>query len=163
MPDRVEPICMECGKLAVLTMGDKVYPHRRDLHDKPFFVCTCGAKVGCHPGTTDPLGYPAGPATQQARRRAHDAFDVLWRAKAVRDGISRGAARRAGYAWLAEALGIHRRDCHISQMHRADADRVAALCRPFADQVEFAARHSDPGRPAPATVPPESGLKEQRP
>lgn len=125
----IEPVCIECGKMGVMTTGEAIYPHRPDLWSKPFFRCECGAYVGAHPGTEIPLGYPAGPATRRARNDAHAAFDPLWKAKAARDGIGKGKARGLGYAWLSRTLGIEPAACHISHMSAADALRVVAACR----------------------------------
>ncbi len=60
---------------------------------------------------------------------AHAAFDPLWKAKQRKEGISASKARGAGYLWLANTLGIERKDCHIGMMDRATAQRVVALCR----------------------------------
>lgn len=124
----IEPTCIECGKMASLTTGREVYPHREDLWAKPFYRCACGAYVGCHPGTDIPLGYPAGPHTRRARSAAHAAFDPLWLAKSKQPGMTKGKARGLGYKWLAEALGIEPAACHISHMDAATAQRVVALC-----------------------------------
>lgn len=126
----IEPTCIECGKLAVLVTGKEVYPGRPDLHDKPMFKCSCGAYVGCHPGTEIPLGYPAGRETRRAREAAHEAFDRLWKRKAQRDKMAAGKARGLGYKWLGEMLGIAPADCHISHMNADTCRRVVELCRP---------------------------------
>jgi hypothetical protein len=46
----------------------------------------------------------------------------------VRDGVSQKEARKAGYKWLAEKLGIAGKDCHIGEMDAATARRVVAIC-----------------------------------
>ena len=109
-------ICMECGQGAKLVGGKAIYPHRADLHSKRYWRCDCGAYVGCHGDTTNPLGYPAGPATRRARSEAHAAFDPLWK----REGMKRSAA----YQWLAAALGLPPHATHISWMDAATARRV---------------------------------------
>ena len=39
--------CPYCGKDAALVTGDKIYPHRPDLYDRNFWLCTaCDAYVG---------------------------------------------------------------------------------------------------------------------
>ncbi len=126
------PTCIECANTAALVTGKRIYPHRPDLYGKSFWLCECGAYCGCHPGTTDPLGYPCGPATRQARSRAHAAFDPLWRGKG---GMSRGDA----YRWLARRLGIDKRDCHIGMMDAQMADATARFATAFARERETTA------------------------
>lgn len=124
--------CGECGKPCGLVDGRTVYPNRPDLAAKVMWRCAvCGAYVGVHEGTTQPLGSPAGPETRKARERAHGAFDILWARKIRRDGVSKSEARGAAYKWLAGELGIAPADCHIGMMDAATANRVADLCLPF--------------------------------
>lgn len=132
-PQRIEPRCIECGGLGVLTEGRAVYPHRSDLWGKQFYLCACGARVGVHQGTTIPLGYPCGPITAAARRSAHREFDLLWLTKAAT--VGRRQARREAYAWLAAQLGVPLDSCHISQMPAAQANLVASVCKPHADAI----------------------------
>lgn len=127
-PTPIEPRCIECGRLAVLTAGRKVYPLKAKLWDRLFFVCTCGARVGVHKGTTIPLGYPCGPDTARARDLAHRAFDPRWRSEIDRTGCRRSAARGAAYRWLAGRLGIAPADCHISWFDQATCERVIEIC-----------------------------------
>ena len=104
------PQCIECGAIAKLTTGEVVYPHRRDLYDNRMYLCSCGAYVGCHPGSFVPLGYPCGEATRRARMAAHNAFDPLW--KPAGSPMNRHQA----YKWLAEEMQIPREQCHIGMM-----------------------------------------------
>lgn len=124
-------LCLECGASAALVSGADIYPHRPDLHHKPFWRCGCGAYVGCHPGTRVALGTPCGPATRAARNAAHAAFDPLWRRKIERDGMQKHEARGAAYKWLAEQLSIPADDCHIALMDEATARQVSAVCAPY--------------------------------
>jgi hypothetical protein len=126
-----EPVCVECDKLAALVKGDRIYPHRTDLHAKNFFLCECGAYVGCHPFTRIALGRPAGPMTRRARNSAHNAFDILWRRKMRLTGCSQGEARNAAYRWLAEQLGYEQGKCHVAWMTAPEARAVVRLCDPF--------------------------------
>ena len=90
-----------------------------------FWSCSrwpeCSGLVGCHPGTTRPLGTLAPPLVRTARHRAHEAFDGL-RAQVP------GAKRRAAYRWLAERLGVHEHDAHMGLMDAETARRVVAIC-----------------------------------
>lgn len=125
-------VTCECGALAELNTGERVYPHRQDLWHKRFWVCPAdGWRVGCHGETTAPLGTPASPATQRARRSAHELFDELWRRKMRRDSCSKKSARGAGYRWLASELGIDPSQCHIGMMSRETALRVVEICAPY--------------------------------
>lgn len=130
-PGPPDPSCIECGCMPSLTSGVTIYPHRTDLHRKPFWRCGCGAYVGCHPGTETPLGRPAGPKTRAARSRAHAEFDAIWRRKALRDGVSNNEARRLGYAWLAGRMGLEPGLCHIGWMSAEDANRVVEVCTSY--------------------------------
>ena len=98
--------CHYCKANAKQTTGKEVYPHREDLHHKTFYVCApCGAYVGCHEGTTKRLGLLANASDRQLKVEAHAAFDALWKTY----GMKRGEA----YAWLADAMGVKKKDCHI--------------------------------------------------
>lgn len=121
--------CSECGRPAGLVEGSLIYPHRPDLARRSYWrCCACGAYVGCHKGTQQPLGTPCGPVTRAARSAAHEVFDPLWRAKMRRDGVPKHEARDAGYRWLAAQLGLDLNDCHIGLMDAATARRVVDLC-----------------------------------
>lgn len=122
------PICPYCRAESDLVYGDVIYPHRPDLHHKPFYLCPpCGAYVGCHPGTETPLGRLADDELRKAKQRAHAAFDPLWKAK----GRCKKMTRRAAYEWLAGQLEIDASDCHIGMMDVETCERVVAICTKF--------------------------------
>src|SRR5690606_32085616 len=103
------------------TDGTEIYPHRPDLSAKKCYLCRpCDAYVGCHPGTTRPLGTPANASLRRARRAAHDAFDATWRGGKM--------SRTMAYRWLCGELGIAAEDCHIGLFDEAMCERVVALC-----------------------------------
>lgn len=122
------PRCIECGKAEASLVGGKaIYPHRRDLYKKSFWLCTCGAYCGCHPGTENPLGYPAGPATRKARSAVHAVLDPLWR-NTKRDRKKR---RHAVYAYLARELGIPREDTHTGMFDSETCWRAIKALKSF--------------------------------
>lgn len=129
---KLAPVCNECGtdteRRVVLVRGSAVYARRADLHDLWFWRCSCGAYCGTHIGTLKSKGTPAGFATREARKRAHAAFDPLWKRKATEAGIKLPHARAKGYKWLAAQLEIEPAKCLIGEMTEHDADRVTALC-----------------------------------
>lgn len=114
--------CPYCGSNAKCVNGSAVYPHRKDLRSKQFWVCEpCDARVGCHKNGKTPLGRLANAELRAAKMRAHTAFDRLWR----HGSLSRSEA----YAWLAETLSIPRKDCHIGGFDVAACQRIVEACR----------------------------------
>jgi hypothetical protein len=119
------PLCGTCKTGARLTDGKEVYPYRLDLHDRPIWKCDgCGGYVGCHPGTTKPLGTPADAALRKARGTLHDQrFDPIWKTAdscglyTPEDNRARWTIRRRArdrlYQWLAAELDIPVERCHI--------------------------------------------------
>lgn len=105
------PRCTHCNREATLTNGETIYPHRPDLHHKFFWLCACGAYVGCHPYTSKALGTPADKALRMARNRAHELFDKLWLPRQ-----DRREARAEAYEWLREQMGMTPDQCHFGMM-----------------------------------------------
>lgn len=127
MGETQPPYCPYCGQDAVLHRTS-MHVFRRDYG--PIWECpSCSARVGCHPGSTVPLGGLANAAARKARSDAHAAFDRLWYAKIGRDGCSKHEARSAAYAWLAKQLGITAQDCHIGQFDRVMCILVVDICQ----------------------------------
>lgn len=117
------PRCPYCKAPSVLTKGSAIFPFRTDLAELPYFRCApCDAHVGCHPGTTSPLGSLAGPALRKARAAAHAAFDPTWR------GIGTPGARRRAYTALARELGLTVHACHIAWLDESECARVVEIC-----------------------------------
>lgn len=115
-------VCPYCGSKTKMVKGSVIYPYRRDLHEKHFFLCApCNAYVGCHPGTTNPLGRLANAELRKAKSDAHAAFDPVWR-----EG---GMKRQQAYRWLAEQLGISREECHIGLMDVELCRQVVEICK----------------------------------
>lgn len=139
--------CPICGVKAVLFENSARFYHGRDYG--PLWACvTCDTRVGCHPGTTVPLGPPADAETRKARSEAHAVFDVLWREKQRRERRQKikdaghvpyrwgkKAARNAAYAWLAEQMGMLKEDCHIGHMTAEQCRRVVEICSPHAERL----------------------------
>lgn len=108
------PVCPACARTCELTNGFEVYPRRPDLIETPFWICRgCSARVGCHPGSTRPLGTPASSAVRRARQMLHNfMLDPLWR-DASRDFGPPGMRRSRTYRYLGEMLGIPRERVHV--------------------------------------------------
>ena len=55
--------CPYCGKRAKIVTGDVIYPHRKDLADQKFHLCTpCEAYVGCHDKSSKRKRYIQSPS-----------------------------------------------------------------------------------------------------
>ena len=117
-------LCHYCFRKPELVGGDTIYPHRPDLYEKKFYLCRpCDAYVGCHPGTTEPLGRLANAELRKAKQAAHAAFDPKWKGGDMK--------RKEAYAWLATQLGIDFNDCHIGMFD-------VETCRRVVDAANFA-------------------------
>lgn len=134
------PICY-CGRTSVFL------PSSEDLYGTeygPVYFCEpCYAWVGCHKGTTKPLGRPATQPIREARKKAHAAFDPIWQSiwkelnqlhseKLGRPApayYGKGPARKSIYAWLAGEMDIPVEECHISWFDVDDCQRVIDICR----------------------------------
>lgn len=114
--------CDYCHEPAEFVTGECVYPHRRDLWHREFYICVpCEAWVGCHKGTNRPLGRLANAELRLAKMAAHGVFDPFWKAR----GWKRGRA----YAWLSQELGIDRSACHIGMFDVLRCRRVVEIVR----------------------------------
>lgn len=112
--------CNYCGAPAELHGGLAIYPDRKDLQDRQFWVCwTCDAWVGCQSGTDKPYGELANEELRAARISAHAAFDPVWQQELL--------SKPAAYDWLAQALGMPRDECRIGLMQLEDCRRVRQL------------------------------------
>jgi zinc-finger-containing domain len=130
------PFCSECQRDAVLVRGADVYRGRADLRDNPIWRCEgCLAVVGCHPGTTIPLGKLASRKTRAARQRLHAVIDPIWKsAPSFYGGIAASdqgrmmqVARHRVYGFLAKRLGIPRSECHVAHFDAATCDRAVEI------------------------------------
>jgi hypothetical protein len=119
----VTPECPYCRTPSALVTGREVYPHRRDLHELPFYQCApCDARVGCHPGTTRALGRLANAELRTLRSAAHAAFDPIWKTGKM--------SRTSAYKWLATQLQSPNGIVHIGEMNEAECQQVIEVCNP---------------------------------
>jgi hypothetical protein len=121
-------LCRYCQQaVPLLRHGDAGYPYHHDYG--PTWTCVrCQAWVGCHPGTENPLGGLANAELRRLKMEAHAVFDPLWQRKMVRDQCSKSRARKAGYAWLSQQLGIPPEQTHIGYMNEDECRRVIDIC-----------------------------------
>ena len=91
----------------------------RSYGRRAYYCEGCDASVGCHVGSTVPLGTMANAELRQLRAKVHAVFDPVWQAVLRRrqqndPGYSKSKARRDCYARLAQRMGIAVKDCHIA-------------------------------------------------
>lgn len=90
----IPTICRYCGGAVHLVPAAKVYgpaaAKRLGLEREKFYQCqNCNARVGCHKGSTRPLGNLANEALRMKRMETHQVFDNFWK--------ERGMSRTQGY------------------------------------------------------------------
>ena len=125
------PVCAHCPQTPYLTTGRRIYPHLPLLYQKKFWLCRCGAYVGCHPNTDRPLGTCANAELRAARNRAHAAFDPLWKSGRMKRGQA--------YARLAEHFG---RQIHIGQSDLETARKIPSMATVL--EAKLASQESQP-------------------
>lgn len=77
------------------------------------------------------MGGLANAELRAAKMEAHAAFDPLWKRKIARENCSKSQARKAGYRWLSEQLGIQFKKTHIGYMNLDECRKVVEVCTQF--------------------------------
>lgn len=116
------PTCPECGNPGRLVDSSIVYGRSYG----PIWYCDCckGATyVGCHKGTNEPLGTMATARLRYYRKRAHAAFDPLWKNKTAK------MDRDEAYWWLASRMGLEKDECHIAMFDEEQCKMAERVCR----------------------------------
>jgi hypothetical protein len=107
-------ICQYCGKSAVLVSDTEIYGR---TFGKQFWLCRkCDAYVGCHRGSSYPLGILADKELRGLKVLGHSLFDCIWRAAMKRKNWGKGRSRNAAYVWLSKITGIPLEECHFGMM-----------------------------------------------
>lgn len=122
----VPSICRYCGGVIKLVPAVSIYGEaaakRLGLEREHIYQCqNCNARVGCHKGTTRPLGNVANETLRLKRMETHQVFDAYWK----RQNMSRTAA----YRWLAKQMGLPEGKAHIGGFEMDQCQRVIDLCR----------------------------------
>ena len=120
-------LCDYCKMSAKLVSGKQIYPHRKDLWKRKYWLCSrCHAYVGTHKNSNGkPLGRLANAELRAARALAHNEFDDrLWKYPDL--------SRADMYAWLSASLMIPKAKCHIGQF---DVDQCHAAIKALRDKL----------------------------
>lgn len=114
------PQCPYCKTAAELVSSYEVYG--RDYGN--IWRCKiCGAMVGCHRGTSTPLGTLANDVLRRWRVLAHRHIDWIWRSGKM--------SRKAVYARLARELGVHPSDCHIGLFDESTCKQIVEMYKGY--------------------------------
>lgn len=130
----IPEICRYCGGNVRLVPAHMVYGpaavKRLKLENEMFYQCqNCNARVGCHKGTTRPLGNLANEVLRLKRMETHRVYDAFWK--------RRGMTRTQAYKWLAEQLQLSEERAHIGSFEMDQCQMVIDLCKKM-DQEEAA-------------------------
>lgn len=110
--------CPFCGSTVSLADSSKVYSRSYG----PIYLCDaysqCDARVGCHRGTTNPLGTLANAELRRWRSLAHIKFDWLWESGKM--------PRKVAYKWLAQKMGLPKSETHIGMFSKEQCKAVIA-------------------------------------
>ena len=117
-------ICRYCGGVIKLIPAQAVYgesTRRLGMEGEYLYQCqNCNARVGCHKGTTRPLGNVANEVLRLKRMEAHRVFDALWKGGRM--------TRTGAYRWLAGELHLRSERAHIGGFEMDQCQKVIELC-----------------------------------
>lgn len=116
------PTCPKCSKQGELVDSKIVYGKSYGH----IWYCDCepeGVYVGINKKTGKPLGTMADKKLRVLRKRAHAAFDPLW--KCDKPKMSRTEA----YGWLSSAMNVELEFCHIGMFDIEQCEIVERLAR----------------------------------
>jgi len=109
--------CPYCNKKAELVDSSVVYGRSYGM----IYLCKCvpsWAYVGCHKGSSKPLGRLADKQLREYKKKVHAAFDPIWKSGDMR--------RPEAYEWLAKEMNIPKKECHVG-MFDVERCQVALL------------------------------------
>ncbi len=123
-------ICRYCGGVIKLVPARAVYGEstkRLGMTGQHIYQCqNCNARVGCHKGTTRPLGNVANEVLRLKRMETHRVFDACWR--------RRHMSRTEAYRWLAQELHLPEGRAHIGGFEMDQCQKVIELCETYENE-----------------------------
>ena len=117
-----EVFCDYCGRRAEFVDSSIIYGKSYGM----IYLCRCKpgyAFVGVHKGTDRPLGRLADAELREWKKRAHAAFDPIWK-----EGRFKGH-RKAAYAWLSDQMNLPAEKTHIGMFNEQQCEQVIQICR----------------------------------
>ena len=121
----IPTICRYCGGAVRLVSASQGYgaaaAGSSDIERQSFYQCqNCNARVGCHPGSTRPLGNLANEALRMKRMETHHVFDSFWK--------ERGMSRTQAYKWMAKKMRLSEELAHIGGFEIDRCQKLIKLC-----------------------------------
>lgn len=115
--------CPYCHGRAVLRPASYVYGDRAK-DDETLCVCKnypeCDSYVRVHAGTNKPMGTLANRELRNARHRAHQLFDQIWKT-----GIM---SRSQAYQWMRYKFGLSAAQGHIAKFSDYYCEQLIQMC-----------------------------------
>ncbi len=111
--------CPYCGSQAEFVDSKEVYGRSYGM----IYLCRCKPEfsyVGTHKDTDKPLGRLADRMLREYKKKAHAAFDPIWRSAKM-------MTRTEAYKWLSKELGIPGAECHIGMFDVEMCEKVIAV------------------------------------
>jgi len=124
----VPPICPRCN-IAMRLRETRKFLTKTGKY-RLFYGCRnwpeCQSTVGAHPDGT-PCGFPAiDQETKDARHRAHEVFDPLWKFGRIQ--------REDLYRKIAIIMKIPRDKCHVAMFTKEECEKFIEACEYWKEQ-----------------------------
>jgi hypothetical protein len=125
--------CPQCHRRAPLV--DSTVAYKGSDYGRLVYYCEdCDTSVGCHAGTTKPLGTMANAELRRLRVAVHNLFDpickMVYESRRLKDPkCSKSKVRKDCYARLAERMGIPAEMCHIGNFGDDQCRRAIEILR----------------------------------
>lgn len=124
MPLKTPTVCRYCGGVIRLVPAESIYgksAKKLGMAGEMLYQCqNCNARVGCHKGTTRPLGNVANEVLRLKRMETHAVFDDAWRSWRM--------SRTQAYKWLSQQMRLPLKKTHIGGFEMEQCQRVIELC-----------------------------------
>lgn len=111
-------ICPYCKQPPKLVDSSVIYGKSYGMI---YYCQPCDAYCGVHKGTTIPLGRLANKELREWKRKAHDAFDPIYKSNYM--------TRKEAYSWLSQKLKLPRDYTHIGMFGVETCKKVVELCK----------------------------------
>lgn len=111
-------VCPYCGRESEYMDSEIIYGKSYGM----IYICRhCDAYCGVHKNSDQALGRLANAELREWKKKAHDAFDPIWKSNLKR--------RKEAYAWLGKQIGTPPEYTHIGMMGVNTCKKVVEICK----------------------------------